>query len=113
MVCESQHFFSRLLTFWPNFLLFSWGFLALKNVDVYSIFGRGEGSQKVYGLYTHENVDIYGWLLSLLKIHKLFITINKHLVVLCLLKYLLIFIFWQIHYQKSQNRTLTDTKPFL
>ncbi len=22
-------------------------------------------SQKVYGLYTHENVDIYGWPLSL------------------------------------------------
>ncbi len=27
-----------------------------KNVDMYS----GGGSQKVYGLYTRENVDIYG-----------------------------------------------------
>ncbi len=34
--------------------------MAIKNVDVYSFLG-GRGSQKVYGLYTHENVDIYGW----------------------------------------------------
>ncbi len=26
----------------------------------------GRGSQKVYGLYTHENVDIYGWPLMIL-----------------------------------------------
>ncbi len=38
----------------------TWGFLALKNVDVYSFFGGGRVSQKVYDLYTHENVDIYG-----------------------------------------------------
>ncbi len=58
-VYENQHFFPTLLTFCAWFLLFSWG-LALKNVDVYSFF-KGRGSQKVYDLYTHENVDIYGW----------------------------------------------------
>ncbi len=33
-------------------------------------FWEGGGSQKVYGLYTHENVDIYGWPLINLKISK-------------------------------------------
>ncbi len=41
--------------------------MAPKNVDMYSFFGGGErGSQKVYGLYNHENVDIYGRPLSLI-----------------------------------------------
>ncbi len=26
--------------------------------------GEGEGHEKVYCLYTHENVDIFGWPLS-------------------------------------------------
>ncbi len=26
--------------------------------------GEGEGSEKVYCLYTHENVDIFGWPLN-------------------------------------------------
>ncbi len=33
-----------------------------RNVNVDSLFfrgGEGGGSQKVYGLYTHKNVDIY------------------------------------------------------
>ncbi len=29
-----------------------------------TLWGRGRGSQKVYGLYTRENVDIYGWPLT-------------------------------------------------
>ncbi len=41
------------------FLLFSWEFLALKKCWCVLFLG-GRGSQKVYGLYTHENVDIYG-----------------------------------------------------
>ncbi len=47
------------LSFWPGFYYFHGYFLALKNVDVYSFWGES-GSQKVYGLCTHENVDIYG-----------------------------------------------------
>ncbi len=58
-VCENQHFFHTLLTFWRDFYYFHGDFWHSKNVDVYSFGGRG--SQKVYGLYTHENVDIYGW----------------------------------------------------
>ncbi len=46
-VCENQHIFCT-LNFLARFLLFSWG-----------LWG-GRGSQKVYGLYTHENVDTYG-----------------------------------------------------
>ncbi len=57
--------FSYTSNFLAWFLLFSWGVLALKNVDVYSLL-EGRGSQKVYGLYNHENVDIYGWPLNFL-----------------------------------------------
>ncbi len=31
-------------------------------------FGGGRGSQKVYGVYIRENVDIYGWPLNVFKI---------------------------------------------
>ncbi len=43
------------LTFWSDFYYFHGYFWHSKHVDVYS-----SGSQKVYGLYTHDNVDIYG-----------------------------------------------------
>ncbi len=54
---EYQHFVLKLLTLCPDFYYLHGDFWHSKNVDVYSFGGRG--SQKVYGLYTHENVDIY------------------------------------------------------
>ncbi len=60
-ICENHHFFCAHLTFWPDFYYFHGDVWHSKNVDVYSFFGGGRGSQKVYVLYTHENVDIYGW----------------------------------------------------
>ncbi len=41
-VCENQHFFCTLLTFWPDYL-FSWGFLALKKCWCVLFFLGGEG----------------------------------------------------------------------
>ncbi len=38
------------------FLSFSWQIIHFKNVDMYTFLGVG-GSEKVYGLYTHLNVD--------------------------------------------------------
>ncbi len=35
-----------------------------KNVVLYTLEGGGRGSEKVYCLYTHENVDIFGRPLS-------------------------------------------------
>ncbi len=35
--------------------------LETKNVGLYTWRGGGRGSEKVYFLYTHENVDIFGW----------------------------------------------------
>ncbi len=35
--------------------------LETKNVGLYTLKGGGRGSEKVYCLYTHENVDIFGW----------------------------------------------------
>ncbi len=32
-----------------------------KYVGLYTWRGRGRGSEKVYCLYTDENVDIFGW----------------------------------------------------
>ncbi len=57
--------FCTLLTFWPDFYYFHGDFWHSKNVDMYSFFWEGKGSQKVYGLYNHQNVDIYGWPLRL------------------------------------------------
>ncbi len=71
-VCENQHFFHTLLTFWPDFYYFHGDCWHSKNVNVYSFFWRGGGgrreSQKVYGLYTRENVDIYGWPQNILNV---------------------------------------------
>ncbi len=53
------NFYLYTFNFLAWFLLFAWGFYAIKNVDVYAFFDRG-GSQRVYGLYIHENVAIYG-----------------------------------------------------
>ncbi len=36
-------------------------FFETKNVGLYTWRGGGRGSEKVYCLYTHENVDIFGW----------------------------------------------------
>ncbi len=58
-VCENQHFFCTLLTFWPDFYYFHGDFWHSNIFDDY-FFGGGRGSQKVYGLYTRENIDIYG-----------------------------------------------------
>ncbi len=50
------------------FKVFHGDFWHSKNANVYfCVGGRWGGSQKVYGLYTHENDDIYGWPLRLLK----------------------------------------------
>ncbi len=38
--------------------------LETKNVGLYTCRGGGRGSEKVYCLYTHENVGIFGWPLS-------------------------------------------------
>ncbi len=35
-----------------------------KIVGLYTWRGGGRGSEKVYSLYTHENVDIFGWPLN-------------------------------------------------
>ncbi len=35
-----------------------------QNVGLYTLEGGGRGSEKVYCLYTHENVDILGWPLN-------------------------------------------------
>ncbi len=61
--CENQHFFCTLLTFWSDFYSFRGDFWHSKNTDIYSFLVRG-AFLKVYGLYTHENVDIYGWPLN-------------------------------------------------
>ncbi len=64
-VCEKQHFFHTILTFWPDFYYIDGDFWHSKYVDLYSLFFGGVGgSQKVHGLYTYENVDIYGQLLN-------------------------------------------------
>ncbi len=56
-VCENQHFFCTLLTFWTDFYYF---YRDLWHSKMLMCTLWGGGSQKVYGLYTHENVDIYG-----------------------------------------------------
>ncbi len=38
--------------------------LETKKVGLYTWRGGGKGSEKVYCLYTYENVDIFGWPLS-------------------------------------------------
>ncbi len=38
--------------------------LETKNVGLYTCRGGGRGYEKVYCLYTHENVDIFGWPLT-------------------------------------------------
>ncbi len=43
--------------------------LETKNVGLYTWRGGGRGSEKVYRLYTHENVDIFGWPLSLILVY--------------------------------------------
>ncbi len=58
-VSENQRFCCTLLTVWPDFYYFHGEFCHSKTVDVYSFWQRGY--QKMYGLYTLENVDIYGW----------------------------------------------------
>ncbi len=40
--------------------------LETKNDGLYTWRGGGRGSEKVYCLYTHENVDIFGWPLSVI-----------------------------------------------
>ncbi len=65
--CENQHFPCTLLTFWPDFYYFHGDFWHSKDFDVYSLFWRQKGYQKLYGLNTHENVDIYGWPLRIFK----------------------------------------------
>ncbi len=60
-LCENQKYFRTLLTFWPDFLNYYHGDFWYSKMLMCTFFGGGGvGSQKVYGLYTHENVDIYG-----------------------------------------------------
>ncbi len=46
--------------------------LETKNVGLYTWRGGGRGSEKVYCLYNHENVDIFGWPISNLIIITIF-----------------------------------------
>ncbi len=54
---RNQHFY--VADFWHS-----------KNGDVYSFLEVGGMSKKVYGLYTHENVHIYGWPLRTINLLK-------------------------------------------
>ncbi len=45
--------------------------LETKNVGLYSWRGGGRASEKVYCLYTHENVDIFEWPLNELDINQI------------------------------------------
>ncbi len=45
-VCENQHFFCTLLTFWPDFYYFHRDCWHSKSVDVYSFFEVGGGFRK-------------------------------------------------------------------
>ncbi len=48
----------------------------IEKVELYTFWGGG-GSEKVYVLYTHLNVDNYGWLLILqFKTHKFVNSLN-------------------------------------
>ncbi len=40
------------------------GIFGIQKMLMCTLFWGGGGYQNVYGLYTHENVDIYGWRLS-------------------------------------------------
>ncbi len=42
--------------------------LETKNIGLYTWRGGGRGSEKVYCLCTHENVDIFGWPLIVVSI---------------------------------------------
>ncbi len=57
-ICENQNIFCTLLTFWSDFYYFH-GIFGTQQMLMCTLFGGG-GSQKVYSLYTHEHVDIYG-----------------------------------------------------
>ncbi len=43
--------------------------LETKDIGLYTWRGGGRGSEKVYCLYTHENVDIFGWPPMTYRIH--------------------------------------------
>ncbi len=47
----------------PFFLSFLWQIIHLKNIDVHTFWGGG-GSEKVYFVHTHLNVDNNGWFLT-------------------------------------------------
>ncbi len=57
-ICENQHFFRTLLNFWLDFIILMGIFSTQKMLMCTLLGGGGRGSQKVYGLYNHENVDI-------------------------------------------------------
>ncbi len=60
-VCENHTFFCTLLTFWPDCYYFHGEFWHSKVFMCTRLFVLGGGgSQRVYSLYTHENVDISG-----------------------------------------------------
>ncbi len=60
-LCENQYFFRTLLTFWPDlYYNFHGDFWHSKMLMCTLFLGGGEESHKVYGLYTRENVYIYG-----------------------------------------------------
>ncbi len=61
-VCENQKKIHTLLTFWPDFYYFHGDFWHFCWCVLF--WSGGRGYQKVYGLYTHENVDINGRPLS-------------------------------------------------
>ncbi len=49
-----------ILNSWPDFYYFKGIFLSVKKILMGTLYLGRRGSQKVYGLYTHESVDIYG-----------------------------------------------------
>ncbi len=61
------------LTFWLDFIIFM-GIFGTQKMLMCTIFWE-RGSQKVYGLHTRENIDIYGRSLRQLVLKKIVFTI--------------------------------------
>ncbi len=59
-VCENQHFFHTLLSFWPDFYYFHGDFWHSKNVDVYQ---RGGISESVWFIHSIKNYCVHWYTL--------------------------------------------------
>ncbi len=80
-------FFCTLFTFWPDFYYFDGDFWYSKMLMCTLFLRGGRLSQKVYGLYTHENVNIYGQpLIQMYYKMSIRITMQTNTKVLCRIK---------------------------